>query len=138
MRHLKNITGRPPDTYKPPPKHDCHREVFYTYPTGDDNDGQRIVVRMWVHRGKIVDFAINQVIDIDGKWKTVARIDCCGGQVHRHQYDKDGKDLIGHQPIRVIPPVGGEDVVNEAYKQALQVMHDEYDDNLGRWNGDHA
>ncbi|WP_412735977.1 hypothetical protein [Krasilnikovia sp. MM14-A1259] len=139
MRHSASKAPKPkPATYEPPPADDCTVDVFQTYPTGSDNDGQMLVVRIWVYRALIVDFAINQVIEVDGSWKDVARIDCCGGTVHRHQFDKDGNDLIGHKLIREIPPDAGGEVVNEAYKEALAVMHDEYDDNLRRWRGDDA
>lgn len=75
---------------------------------------------------------------MNGRWKTVARIDCCGGTIHRHQYDRQGNDIVGHELIKEIPPNDGWKVVNEAYLTAYDVMHHEWEDNLRRWRNDTA
>lgn len=125
--------------YIPPPDGECDAlPPFFIYPTGSDNDPHRLVVRMKLYRGLIVDFSINQTTLIEQRWRDVARIDCCGGVIHRHQYDIHGNDLIGHKLIEKIPSEGGWEVVNKGYLTAYDVMHDEWENNLRRWRDGRA
>lgn len=137
-RLLERAPKPPRQKYVPPPDEACDLpQVFFTYPTGQD-DGNRIAIRVKIYRGLIVDFSLNQHTLVDRRWRNVARIDCAGGTIHRHQFDQDGNDLIGHELIKEIPPEDGWDVVHKGYLSALDVMHDEYEDNLRRWRNDAA
>ncbi|MFY1674375.1 DUF7718 family protein [Plantactinospora sp. WMMB334] len=139
-RRIVNMAIRPKkDRYYPPPDEACELpNVFHIYPTGEPNDPHRIAVRQKIYKGQVVDFAINQTTLVGKKWRDVARIDCCLGFIHRHQFDQDGNDLIGHQKIVDIPLVDPWVVVSKGYLDALTVMHDEWEDNYRRWQGDGA
>ncbi|MEV0006068.1 hypothetical protein AB0H28_27815 [Micromonospora sp. NPDC050980] len=81
-------------------------------------EGHRIIMRPRWYKGRIVDFALQQLTQReDGEWAEVARIDCCHSTIHRHQFTFDGKDLYDHRVIQQIPKEGW-DVVNAAYDAA--------------------
>jgi hypothetical protein len=118
--------------YHPPPRGDCDEQTFQI-PLAD---ADALVVRLRTQRGRIVDFAVTQTTKVEGKSVNVARIDCCWGKIHRHQYDQDGTDLLDHQLIREIPPTDGCTIVEEGYVPALDIMHNDWEGNLRRWRGD--
>lgn len=121
----------PESPYVPPPAAACSEDVFPVMITEAD----RFHVRLRSYRGKIVDFAITQLTTVDGVGEvTVARIDCCHGSVHRHQFNREGDDIYDHRVIRAIP-LKGWDVVDEAYTEAYETMFNEWDENLRRWRG---
>jgi len=66
----------------------------------------------------------------------VARIDCCGSTIHRHQFDQTGKDLYDHRVIVEIPAQDGWSVVDAGYAEAYEVMFNEWEENLRRWRGE--
>ncbi|MDG6102342.1 hypothetical protein Daura_43555 [Dactylosporangium aurantiacum] len=123
-------------TYSPPPPEACEET---TVPIRLPEPGHELRVRCAMYRGQVVDFAIIQIARVDGDWVNVAKIDCDRGVVHRHQYERDtGVDLWDHRPLCEIPPDHGWEVVDRWYDEALQMMEDEWEDNLRRWNGDAA
>jgi hypothetical protein len=102
-------------------------------------DGELLVIRTAEFRGKIVDFAITQATSVGARWVNVARIDCCWGTVHRHLFDKNGEPLVDHEPICDIPTApNGYEIVNQRYGEAWELMHNEWESSLRRWNGDSA
>lgn len=115
--------------YRPPPKTACDERQWPQYLTEVD----RLHIRTWRYRGRIVDFAIMQIIEVDGKDVHVARIDCCHSIIHRHQFDKAGVDLYDHRVIVPIPHEDGWDVVDAGYAAATDVMFNEWEENLRRW-----
>lgn len=117
--------------YKPPPPGACEVMVYPVEITPTD----RITVRQHIYRGKVVDFAIMQEVREGEIWHHVARIDCCHGTIHRHQFTRDGQDIYGHRVIREITGLAGEgwDVVDDTYDMAQEAMFNEYEDNLRRW-----
>lgn len=89
---------------------------------------------MRTYRNRIVDFAFMQLTKSYDKWVEVARIDCCGGTIHRHQFDQDGVDLYDHLLIKPIPRDGREwDTVNDSYEVMFDDMMDRWQENLRRW-----
>jgi hypothetical protein len=123
---------RPDERYTPPPAEACERFVFdFSLPEA----GHVLKVRILTYRGKVVDFAVTQILFDGADWVNVARIDCCHGYIHRHQFDRDGNDIWDHRKIMDIPHENGWEVVDRGYEEALDVMQNEWEDNLGRWHG---
>ncbi|WP_146237497.1 DUF7718 family protein [Georgenia satyanarayanai] len=120
----------PEAQYKPPPESACDVQVLPIELTETD----RLHIRMAIYRGKIVDFAIMQLsVRDDGEEVHVARIDCCHGTVHRHQYDRRGRDVYERREIVAIPATDGWEVVDAAYAEASETMFNEWEENLRRW-----
>lgn len=118
------------DTYTPPPEAACDVQEF----PAELTDTDRLHIRMVSYRGKIVDFAIMQLTtDPAGVEYHVARIDCCHGTVHRHQFDRKGNDVYDRRVIVAIPATNGWDVVDAAYADAFDAMFNEWEENLRRW-----
>ena len=115
--------------YVPPPRDMCQIEVYPVEITPTD----RLTIRQQIYRGKIVNFAIMQDVLESGTWHQVARIDCCHGTIHRHQYNRDGIDLYDHRVIQEIPATRGWAVVDAGYVSAQDAMFNEYEENLRRW-----
>ncbi len=86
-------------------------------------------------RGLFVDFAIQQLyIYEDGGETEVARIDCCHGIIHRHQFVKStGEDIYDRRPIATIPAADGWQVVHHGYDEAYEIMLSEFNENEKRW-----
>lgn len=120
------------DCYEPPPFEDC--EEF-----SDSFDlavGHRLGVRQVYIRGtsQLVYFAIWQSVDLDGKWHSVARIDCSEGTVHRHQFTRAGENR--RTVLEVIPADHGQEVVDRWYSPAEAMLQNDWEDNYRRWHGD--
>ncbi|MFF9393243.1 DUF7718 family protein [Streptomyces griseoluteus] len=115
--------------YVPPPREVCTVETFPIYITADD----RLTIKQHVYKGKIVHFAIMQDIREGDIWHHVARIDCCHGTIHRHQYNRAGDDIYDSRVITEIPADNGWSVVDAGYQVAQDAMFDEYEENLRRW-----
>lgn len=120
-----------PKQYKPPGVPPAIERNY----TLDITDTDMLKVREVVYRKFIVDFAIMQLTWQAEDWQHVARIDCCHGMIHRHQFDQQGNNLDGHAEIKVIP---GEDdsrweIVQDGYWAALGTMQEEWEENLRRW-----
>jgi hypothetical protein len=124
------------DVYKPPPFE--WEDTYPIYLTGDHDGSDSIVVRMGMYRGKVVDFSINQTTLVDGSPLDVARIDCCHGTIHRHQFHRDGTNVRDRAVLCEIPPDSGWEVVDKHYQLCLDLMNDGWQDNLRRWDGDGA
>lgn len=118
-----------PEVYKPPPEAACDPLVYPFEITETD----RILTRLWFYKGKTVDFAICQHAKHEGQWMDVARIDCCGGIIHRHQYNQVGEDVYDHRPIQVIDRATAWNTLGPAADNAYDVMFNEWEANLRRW-----
>jgi hypothetical protein len=129
-RRLPDMAVTPdPDTYRAPGCPPAEEFLFHA----EVARGHKFTVRQRIYRGKIVDFAVQQIMLMeDDVWVEVARIDCCRGTVHRHQFNRDGVDVWDHRVIREIPERGW-DVVNQSYDQAYDVMVAEWEENVRRW-----
>jgi hypothetical protein len=80
----------PKEIYEPPDEADempVWREYF------DPDEENRILVRIWLYRGLVVNFVLCQQTLRRGKWIAIVRVDCCHGEVHRHNVDKQGREV---------------------------------------------
>lgn len=92
---------------------------------------------MWqlLYRGRIVDFAISTYYEYEGTRHTIARIDCCWGMVHRHQFDKNGRDVLDHQLMHQIVLDGTQwEQVDEMFGECYTKVLDEAFANFRRWS----
>jgi hypothetical protein len=121
----------PAKIYKPPPAHvGVVRKPWRLWLTSTDI----LVIRLHKYRGFIVDFAIQQLLAIDGQEHQVARIDCTGGTIHRHQFvASTGSDIWDHRLIVEIPEEQPWAVITQHFAAARQVMIDEFTENVERW-----
>jgi hypothetical protein len=101
-RRLADMSAPPPSEpeYLLPPPDECEE---YTWPVLLPDASQWLIVRLLWWNNRIVDFAVMQAVREDGQTRIVAKIDCDGGVIHRHQYTRDDQDLWGHRLIRRIP-----------------------------------
>jgi hypothetical protein len=131
---LADMGVYPPDEecYEPPPYEDC--EEFQT--TIDLAPGHRLGTRQVYRAGtaELVYFAIWQSVLVDGRWQSVARIDCSHSTVHRHQFTRDGGNH--RTDLERIPVDHGVDVVDRWYGPAEAMLQNEWEDNYRRWHGD--
>lgn len=127
-----SISPGPGEAYELPPPEECEESVWPV--VLDDESVHQLSVRFLIHEGRLVDFAIVHLVRMGGAWAQVAKIDCDGGIIHRHQYVRDGTDIWGHRLIKVIP-AGGVNVVEEGYDEALSTMENEWQENYRRWSG---
>lgn len=99
------------------------------------DEGHQLKIRRCMYKRLVVDFAFIQVYYLDGVPHHVAKIDCCGGTVHQHQYVRpSGKDILDHDPLIVIPQRNPYEVVDEWYDRSLHMMVYGWEDNFRRWN----
>jgi hypothetical protein len=71
---------------------------------------------------------------VDGAWVDVARIDTADGEVHRHQFTADGGNY--RTVYEVVPAGHGEDVIDRWFDRALDMMNNEWQENIRRWHRD--
>lgn len=125
------MAGKPAVQVYEPPGVPPAEETTYPIELSEDD---RLVVRLRTYRKRIVDFAVMQETLVSGDWEQLARIDCCGGTVHRHLFTAEGVILLDHDLICHIPY--GEkswEVVDSSYGGALDEMDARWEDNLRRW-----
>lgn len=117
------------DEYRPPPRAACEELTVPIAITATD----RLHVRMWLYRGKIVDFAVMQFrVDDSGNEVEVARVDCAHGTIHVHQFTRRSGER--QRVMYRIPPGNGWEFVNNAYEEAYGLMFDDWEENLRRWD----
>ncbi|WHU45090.1 hypothetical protein QNM97_13625 [Gordonia sp. L191] len=104
--------------------------------------GDRLHQREWHHRGRVVDFALNQYITCDhpdnpgGESADIARVDTCHSEVHKHQFYRSGRpqqrDVICalHDADSLEQ---AEDMICGCYDACYFDMADEWEDRLVRW-----
>lgn len=133
LRRLGKMGLAKPQIYKPPPIEACYEGTHTIYPAGE-NGPNLLAVRYVVYKGMVVDFSINQAAtDADGIRRDVARVDTKHGTVHRHQFRRGGPE---ERVIIIEIPVRGWEIVDKAYDEHLDLMHDSWEMNLRRWSGD--
>ncbi|MFC1418562.1 DUF7718 family protein [Streptacidiphilus cavernicola] len=120
-----------PKDYKPPP---IPPAIETNFPI-DLTDTDILKVRQVEYRKWVVDFAIMQLTMEAGEWVHVARIDCCHGMIHRHQFAQNGRDLDGRLEIKAIPADDDNrwEIVQDGFYKAIGTMQEEWEDNLRRW-----
>lgn len=112
----------------------------YERPQGGDetefpvelDGGHRFVHRFYVYRALIVDFAITHLYEHAGEVATIARIDCCHGEVHRHVFDRRGGEL-SRSVIQVIPERDPWKTIDELYLQCDDQMHAAWLEHYRSW-----
>lgn len=121
-----------PRRYSPPPSAVCEE---MTVPVHLPMPGHQLRIRQVIYKDRIVDFAVIQVSRVDDSWVQVARVDCDGGSVHRHQFTQDGVDLMDHLLLAPIPEGtnGAWNVIEEWFDRAVRMMEDEWEGNHWRW-----
>ncbi|MFD5802170.1 DUF7718 family protein [Streptomyces sp. NPDC127020] len=128
---LANMGETPAKVAYRPPKVPPAEQLSFDIPCSEQD---LLRVRLRTYRNKIVDFAVMQLTSDYGSWEDVARIDCCGGTIHRHLLGRSGAVLLDHDFIRDIPERDGAwDVVHDSYEGALNEMQEKWEDNLRRW-----
>lgn len=114
----------------PPPEHTC---IANEWPV--DLAQGRFHVRQRIYRNKIVDFAIMQLhAEATASQGQIARIDCCHGTVHRHRFDKQGRDILDGRVICNIPVDTGWSVVDSLFQQCWDQMVSQAAENLKAWS----
>lgn len=120
-------------TYTPPPEYAQYGEVF----TVALSEGYRIVVRLGYYNHRLADFMVQLEALHAVAWHPVARIDCCGGSVHRHQFIRStGEDVLDHKVWAVLPERDREAVdrlIGEGYDWGYDFMLDRWEELVRRW-----
>jgi hypothetical protein len=130
LRPVVIPTQPQPWEYKPPRFADEYNESLNL-----PDAGHQLKIRRCMYRNRVVDFAVVQVFFVARVSHQVAKIDCCFGKVHRHQYVRSsGEDLFDHDALIVIPQRDPYATVDEWYDRSLDMMVYEWDDNFRRWN----
>jgi hypothetical protein len=121
---------RPDWQYRPP-----HFATEYQESINLPLEHHQLKIRRCEYRRMVVDFALVQVFYVDGVPTQIAKIDCCFGKVHTHQYVRStGQDIFNHDALIVIPQRKSFSVVDEWYDRSLDMMVYGWDENLRRWN----
>lgn len=74
------------------------KEVEY-YDRLTEKDKVRVTFRK--HRGHIEHFVIQYYALVEGKWRTIMRIDTCHGFTHKHSFHSNGKQYIIKLPENI-------------------------------------
>lgn len=88
----------------------------------------RVMTRMQLHNGRLVDFALMQQRLDKGTWYDVATFDCRHGTVHVHWYDAQG-ERSSRTELR---PISGQQDVEAGFEQAAAMLFDNWEENLRR------
>ncbi len=116
---------RDPLLHSPQECSDCvepHDDPIYLSET------DRVVTRMQLHNGRLVDFALMQQRLADGAWLDVVTIDCRHDEAHIHWHDADGKKS-GKTDIM---PIRTQQDVEVACDEAAEMLYGQWEDNLRR------
>jgi len=54
----------------------------------------RVRVAFRQNRGNVEHFVVNYQALIDGRWRTVMRIDTCHGYAHKHTFYRNGRQYV--------------------------------------------
>ncbi len=117
---------RDPILHSPAGCADCHEvrdDPVLVSPT------DRVVVRLQLHAGRLVDFAlVQQRRTGEDAWRDVASADCRHGEVHVHWHNADGT----RSGRKVLRPITMQQDVEDGYDEASSIMFEEWDENLRR------
>lgn len=84
------------------------------------------------HQGLIVYFSLQLSVIRAADWFVVARIDTCHGEVHKHQFYRDGRDET-RTLVRTVPVDNGAATVDSHYLQGYDMLVEEHADIIRRW-----
>lgn len=116
----------------PPPSGECQEECTPI----ELSPADRITVRLWFWRGRTVDFAIMlEAFDDDVElWRDVARVDCCHGEVHRHEFARSGAERrVVIAPIPADDEEGAWDLLGREYDRAHKDLISGWDSYVQKW-----
>ncbi len=89
----------------------------------------RVQIRMQLHNGRLVDFALIQQRLADGHgWLDVVTADCRHGVVHYHRHDAKGNRSSKQDVL----PISTQVDIDVGYETASAMMFDEWEENLRR------
>lgn len=102
----------------------------------DLGEGSLLIVRQSIYRGKVVDFAFTQCPPgTDGHEPHVYRIDCCHGEVHSHQYFRNGDEERRTVIQSITDRRTAWETVDTAFYECNDRIHASWHANFERWAG---
>lgn len=115
-----------------PDPEECENEPPYVF---QHDPNERVVVSLTTHVTRIVAFAVTQQTRASEEqaWHDVVRIDSAHGTVHLHRFNQRGIEF-GRKVLQPINDVGDVEV---GYRQAEDLVFDEWQENLRRWRRGH-
>ncbi|MFN2495323.1 MAG: hypothetical protein ABR608_05370 [Pseudonocardiaceae bacterium] len=120
------------ERYQPPPRSACD-VLNFPVDLGEEHGVRHMLhVNIWLYKGRIVRFSLQQVVIVDSQHCLVARIDTCHGEVHRHVFDRTGQEIAPTQLYATVPP-HGQDVVEDWYERAYDLMARDWPEFVRRW-----
>jgi len=121
----------PQRRYSPPPAEVCQ---FYTVPLRLPQPGNELRITQKTYRDHLVDFTVTQSIRSEGQWITVAQVLQEDGAFWLRQYARaSGSDVQEDLELQVIPADGAWEVIGRTFDRAIEIMRDDWDENLRRW-----
>lgn len=91
----------------------------------------RCIQRLIFHRGQLVWFSMMLEVSVDAVWHQVARADTCHDEAHLHRFVRGQEEEISRHVLR---PIGTVDDVGEGFEHACDLLLDEWEENVRRWN----
>ncbi len=92
------------------------------------SETDRVVTRMQLHNGRLVDFAYIQQRLVVGTWRDVVTFDCRHDEAHVHWHDAEG-NRSGRTSIM---PISTQQDVEVACDRAAAMLCGEWEENLRR------
>lgn len=112
-----------------PDPDECEEQTYCT-PIVDGDNLNEVTVRMLCHGTRVVEFSISHWTHVGGERYEVVRVDSCHYEVHAHQFYRSGSA----PSRRVLEPVIQAEDVDASYEPAMEIVFDQWEDNLRRWN----
>ena len=107
------------DRWSPPPASECDEETYHYFL--DIDAKYRISQRQRTHDGQLVDYAVTLArLYPEGSWIEITCIDCCHGNVHRH----DGPHYKSEP--KIIRPIFSQLDVQQTFGAACDAVWDSY------------
>lgn len=123
-RDRKPVPVPEPERWKPPALEECEQEEYTYY--FDMEAKYRVTQRMRRWHEQLVDYAVVLCErQPDGSWVEITCIDCCHGNVHRH----DGPH--GTTPPKVLRPILDQIDVQESFGESCDLIFDSYIEYVG-------
>ena len=97
----------------------------------DLGDDGRCIQKFVNWRGQVIWFSIVTQIRYRGDWHTVARADTCHDEAHIHRFQRGSADEISRHVLCEISSI---DDVAQGFDDAVELLIDEFEENVRRWN----
>jgi hypothetical protein len=82
-----------------------------------------------VETGRLVEFAMLAEIELGGYWHEVARVDSCDGEVHRHLFCRDGREL----DRKILFPIYDPSDVDRGWDEGMKILVAGWEEHVRRW-----